>query len=231
MMQETPDASPATAAAQSSFMLRLVPSAADLAATPKASLFALVASNLVPLAGVLLLGWDLGLVLLLYWGESAVIFVFSLVKMARAAGLGALALVPFFLFHAGMFMGVHLVFLLTLFVQGNPLRLLPQLAFPLAALALSHLVSFWVNVRGRGERYAKPTEAMGGFYGRVVVMHLTILFGGFLVLSLGSPVWAVALLVVLKVGVDAAAHVRERKVRAQALATGWTPVEPAVPQR
>src|SRR5687768_334661 len=81
------------------------------------SVWVLVATNLLPLAGVLLFGWDLGLILLLYWAESAVILAFSLGKLALTAGVAALFLVPFFLVHAGGFMGVHLVFLLVLFVD------------------------------------------------------------------------------------------------------------------
>jgi hypothetical protein len=39
-------------------------------------------------------------------------------------------------------------------------------------------------------------------YGRVVVLHMTIIFGGFVVLSLGQPVAAVALLALLKTGLE-----------------------------
>ena len=61
---------------------------------------------------------------------------------------------------------------------------------------------------------------MGKPYGRVVVLHLTILFGGFGVQALGSPLWALLLLVVLKTGIDLAAHVREHR---NAPAPGKTP--------
>jgi hypothetical protein len=206
--------------------LRLFPTSTEFAEAPKVPLVALIAANLVPLVGVVAFGWDLGLILLLFWGESVIVFAFSILKMARAAGLAAFALVPFFLVHAGMFMGGHLVFLLALFV-GDPRPLLSQLALPLAVLALSHGVSFVVNALRGGERLAKATDAMSGFYARIVVMHLAIIFGGFAVMALGSPAWALALLVVLKIGVDAAAHVRERAARMQAASDGWIPVEPA----
>lgn len=178
------------------------------------SLWVLVAANLVPLVGVLFLGWDLGLVLLLYWAESAVILAFSLAKVAATAGLAALFLVPFFMVHAGMFMGVHLVFLLALFVEepsAGWLTLARDLSIAWIALVLSHGYSFWANFRRRGESFKGHGDVMAAFYKRVVVMHLTILFGGFLTLSLGSPVWAVALLVALKTGVDSGAHLLERR--------------------
>ena len=45
------------------------------------STYAIVASNLVPLIGVFLCGWDLRDVLLAYWVESGVVGVFNVLKM------------------------------------------------------------------------------------------------------------------------------------------------------
>jgi hypothetical protein len=42
-------------------------------------------------------------------------------------------------------------------------------------------------------------------------LHLAILGGGFLVMALGSPQFALALLVLLKIGFDLNAHLRERR--------------------
>jgi hypothetical protein len=53
---------------------------------------------------------------------------------------------------------------------------------------------------------------MGQPYARVVVLHLTIIGGGFLVMALGAPVLGLLLLVVLKIGVDLAAHLREHSI-------------------
>jgi len=44
-----------------------------------------------------------------------------------------------------------------------------------------------------------------------VVLHLTILFGGFGVQALGSPVWALLLLVGLKTAIDLYAHLKEHR--------------------
>lgn len=180
------------------------------------SAFALVASNLVPLAGVLLLGWDLGLVLLLYWAESGVILLFSLLKMAETAGLAAFFLVPFFIVHAGGFMAAHLVFLLVLFVHpgGGWGPLLRDVGLGVLAFLLSHGYSYVANHRRKGEAYGKPQDVMGAFYGRIMVMQVTIIFGGWLVLLIGKPVGALVVLVLVKTGIDLAAHLRERRKRA-----------------
>src|SRR5437764_13367701 len=49
-------------------------------------------------------------------------------------------------------------------------------------------------------------------YGRVMVLHVVILGGGFLVQALGAPVAAIAMLVVLKTGLDLVGHLREHPV-------------------
>ncbi|HUR26148.1 MAG TPA: DUF6498-containing protein [Candidatus Thermoplasmatota archaeon] len=195
------------------------PDGPDPAEGPPASLWVLLAANLVPLLGVLLFGWDLGLVMLLYWAESAVILAFSLAKLAITAGWGALFLIPFFVVHAGLFMVVHLVFLVVLFVrepEAGWLSLARDLAIALAAFAISHGYSFWANFRQGGESFKGHGDVMGAFYKRIVVMHLTIIFGAFLTFSLGSPVWAVVLLVALKTAVDAGAHLLERRRHSKA---------------
>jgi hypothetical protein len=48
-------------------------------------------------------------------------------------------------------------------------------------------------------------------YGRIVVLHLTILGGGFLMLALHSPAVGLLLLVALKTALDLRGHFAERK--------------------
>jgi hypothetical protein len=79
-----------------------------------------------------------------------------------------------------------------------------------AALFLSHGASFLLNYIGNGEylRTSAPRQ-MGSAYGRVVVLHLTILIGGFVVALLGAPIGALIVLVVLKAAFDLGLHRRE----------------------
>jgi hypothetical protein len=46
----------------------------------------IVAFNLVPIAGVLWLGWDLALILVLYWAENGLVGLANLVKILAARG-------------------------------------------------------------------------------------------------------------------------------------------------
>ncbi|MDZ7799999.1 MAG: DUF6498-containing protein [Trueperaceae bacterium] len=198
---------------------------------------ALVAANLVPLVGVALLGWRLYDVMLLFWLENGVIGAYNLARMATAGQrpASALFLAPFFTVHYGMFWVVHGVFVVELFGgagsmggaagagaaglgSGVTLPLVgtvPAFAgieWALLGLALSHGASFVQNWWLGGERRdATPAERMRAPYGRVVVLHLTILGGGVAVQALGEPAAALLLLIVLKTFVDVAAHVRAHR--------------------
>jgi hypothetical protein len=193
------------------------------------SVWVLLAANLVPLAGVLFWNWDVFALLLLFWMENVVIGVLNVLKMLLAdpadAALWAakLFMAPFFCFHYGMFTAIHGTFVFALFggkkfdppginVVEPALRAAGELGLwlPLGVLVASHAFSFLWNYLVRGEfRRAKLAELMAKPYGRVVVLHLTILFGGFGAMLLGSPVWALLLLIALKVGLDVRAHVKE----------------------
>ncbi len=48
-------------------------------------------------------------------------------------------------------------------------------------------------------------------YGRLVILHLTILLGAFAIMVIGAPVAAVAVLVALKTAMDLGFHLREHR--------------------
>lgn len=81
-----------------------------------------------------------------------------------------------------------------------------------AALFLSHGASFLLNYIGSGEylRTSAPRQMMSA-YGRVIVLHMTILVGAFVVAILGAPIGALIVLVILKTGFDLGLHRRERR--------------------
>ncbi len=92
-----------------------------------------------------------------------------------------------------------------------------------AALFLSHGVSLLFNYIGRAEYLtASPTGQMGAPYGRVVVLHLTILFGAFAVAFLGSPVAALLILIGLKTALDLGLHRREHRAAADRIPADTT---------
>ena len=198
-----------------------------------ASVWVLVAANLVPLAGVLFWGWDVFPLLVLFWMENVVIGVLNALKMLLAdpadpaLWAGKLFMVPFFCVHYGMFTAVHGLFVFARFggkkydAQGLDVTE-PALAvardyglwLPLGVLVASHAFSFVWNYLYRGElRRVSLAELMARPYGRVVVLHVAILVGGFGAMMLGSPLWALLLLLALKIGLDFKAHVKEHSAK------------------
>jgi hypothetical protein len=185
---------------------------------------ALVGANLVPLAGVLFFGWDLANVIVLFWAESAVIGFYTLLKIIVVGRLGALIAAPFFIGHFGGFMAGHFLLIYGLFVRGldspgsppGAAAALRQIFYPLwpalAGLFISHGLSFADNFIGRRE-YARTTTngLMIAPYARIVVMQLALIFGGWMILLLRSPVPALALLIVFKTVLDFSAHRKEHQ--------------------
>jgi hypothetical protein len=189
-----------------------------------ATVLALVAANLVPLAGALFLGWDLAAIMLLYWAESAIIGVFNLAKMIAVGGWGAVGIGVFFCVHFGGFMAGHFIFISALFLQAAPdtemvsnsaagiMQMFLPLWPALLALCLSHGYSFVVNFLGRGEyKNKKLNKQMSEPYGRIILMHLVIIFGGALSMAMGQATPALVLLIAAKIAVDVRAHLKEHR--------------------
>jgi hypothetical protein len=227
------------------------------------SIVLLVAFNLLPLAGVVLWGWNVGTLLILYWVENGIVGILNIPKILLARGTGPagaatqepevevagqarpllngiaanITIALFFVVHYGIFWLVHGVFVLTLSSwfgrSGPPLvgpdsfEVLPDgtvilgavestgpdlsaVAWAALGLAISHTVSFAINYVGRRE-YLKvsPTQQMGAPYGRLVILHMSIILGAIVSIAIGSPIGAVIVLVLLKTGVDLALHLRE----------------------
>lgn len=207
------------------------------------SLAALVAANLVPLAGVLWLGWSTFEVFALFWSESVVVggyTVLQLLLQRPANGrwrprdaVSGLFLAAMFCLHYGMFLFVHAMMLCHLFGERNllandraaPLLLLATAAassggLGLWALIASHGVSFVTNFLHRERGSMTTGQLMVRPYLRIVAMHLTLLAGGMLLFVAGPSAVLLGLLVLAKVAVDAAAHRHEhRRAAAPAPAT------------
>jgi hypothetical protein len=192
----------------------------------------LIVVNLIPLFGVLFFGWSLFSILLLYWLENGIIGFFNIFKiaLARAPSSGGSGFtvngrpvspsnkeirIIFFIFHYGLFWTVHGVFVFAFFGPSSGLFSgvgLRGVAIAAAALFLSHGVSFVVNFLGKEEYLTvSPDKQMSEPYSRVVALHVTILVGGFFADSLGAPLAALILLVLLKTVIDLLAHLREHR--------------------
>jgi hypothetical protein len=185
----------------------------------------IVLSNAIPILGVAFWGWPAFSLLLFYWIENVIIGGFNAAKIA-IAGLTkpkpmwsyTFFLVPFFCVHYGIFCFVHGMFLIGMFSfagvgEPGPLELIPAVWNELqtdaglrtGVLALVGVMGAWFAVLWLGAekwRTTNPFVQMIEPYGRIVVMHFTVLIGTMPVLALGQPVIAVAILAVLKCCMD-----------------------------
>ena len=193
--------------------------------TPALSTISLIAANLVPVGGVLFFGWDLGNIMLLYWVESGVIAFYTAIKIAMVAKFAAIAAVPFFIGHFGGFMTGHFLLIYALFLRNTEWQamgaaegmraIFTPVWGSIAALFISHGVSFYTNFIGAREyEGATVSGLMTSPYNRVLVMHLTLIFGGWIILLFGMPAGALVVLLLLKTAVDLQAHQRERTTSA-----------------
>jgi hypothetical protein len=191
-----------------------------------APLLQIVAINLWPVAGVAWFGGSVLTLLLLYWIENLILGAINVLKMLIEGGSGgwgglilAAPLAAFFCFHYGFFCYVHGMLIWGFF--GGPAA-----HAKLAALGVwgatwqrvsAHRVLFWnVLLMAAFHVYAflrywvgkqawigtAPPRQMAEPYPRIIVVHFTVLLGGFLVMLLHQPILAVVVLGLLKTAIE-----------------------------
>lgn len=187
--------------------------------------------------GVLASGWSPFIVMALFWVENAVIGVLNLVRMVLTGArlgwvgvLGAVAVGAFFTVHYGLFTLVHGVFVVMLFGgpelarEGANSGLFSPVSAMLKALlaqregwlALGAIVALQANATIqwllRTRELPPPIrDLMTAPYGRIVILHVTLIASGFLVQALGAPRAGALLLIGLKLAYDLNTIRRERR--------------------
>lgn len=194
--------------------------------------FLVLAANLVPLYGVLFEGWTVFSLVFLYWFENVIVGVCNVIKMLTNANnsafdslAGKAFFVPFFSMHYGIFTLVHGLFVFVMFapvgqgafgvfaakssvvLNGSAFSRigaeLSGLWLPILALTVVHVRDLISEYWGRGEyRTTTLSTLMFQPYGRIVVLHLTILIGGGIAAALGQPIAALVILLGLKVAIE-----------------------------
>lgn len=193
------------------------------------SVLALLAANSVPLLGVLFLDFSLFQILFLYWFESAIVGFYYVLKVFKSNALIAIFYTPFFILHYGIFMVVHLSFIIAIFAPdltfSSPLPP-PDIFLPLikenmvqiVALFISHGVSFFTNFIGSRE-YKNADTGLSYFsaYSRIIIMHITLLLGAALIVIFHAPIMGLVCLIIIKTIVDLYYHLREHSLKTTSL--------------
>jgi hypothetical protein len=202
-----------------------------------------LAVNLIPLYGVLFWGWDTFQLLMLYWIETVIIAVFTIRRLTVLPQEGVppvvkgdgspsgFGLAGFFTLHAGMFIGVHFIFLWAFFswdwikrVHGvgsffYELLVAHGVWVALLAMLLVHWIAYLTEPRpgyairvesGVGRRLARGQTRetgdpvmpiIGGLYVRIVIMQIAIIFGAWFSGFSGSLA-PLVIVIVLKTLID-----------------------------
>jgi len=201
----------------------------------------LVLANLLPIAGVVFLGWSVLSIMLLFWLENIIVGLLNIPRIIFALGgdkasnssiFQRIFTAAFFTFHYGMFTVVHGMFVFNMFggdqYDDPTIELVwsliteQHLYWAMLALFVSHFISLLMNYFMSGE-YKKVTtkEMMKKPYGRIVVLHLGIIFGGIVLDILAAPLAGLVILLLIKIVFDVQSHVREHK-GLQTVTTGQT---------
>jgi len=191
----------------------------------------LLASNAVPLYGVLFLQWQIFPLVLIYWLENVVVGGYNVLRLVVAdpsstwRWIGKLIVIPIFVVHFGVFTFIHGVFIFILFGGPRYHNSIPPtipvvlqairetgIWFALLSVVISHGVTFIWNFLLGGEYKNVPLwDLVRQPYARVLVLHVVVFLTA-LALSRGhTPLYGLVLLVGLKTVADLISHNAERR--------------------
>lgn len=195
------------------------------------TLILLVLTNLIPIYLVVNGQWSVSQLVLLFWMENVIIGLINIVKMWTCQpGKPSLnkkkrESITFFAIHYGGFTLVHGIFVMVFFFLvdfdngtiAGEYGLVDTLSsgnfwWTFVALLVSHGFSYYWHFLKGGERNSETVDSLFFKpYGRVVILHMTIILGAWLTAWLQQPIWALLLLVLLKIMVDTGAHLWSHK--------------------
>jgi hypothetical protein len=165
--------------------------------------------NAIPLIGVIWFGWSVFEVLFLYWFENVAIGIAHALRMEISTRTNKVAngrsTTTFFMLHYGLFTLVHGVFVVTFFgvIGGGFLEVGQSILGPILAIMGWQAIYLILDaIRTQGFQGRSPDDLMFEPYPRVLALHITVLAGGWLVSEMGSPIWALVILVGIKTAFD-----------------------------
>ncbi|MHC4693895.1 MAG: DUF6498-containing protein [Planctomycetota bacterium] len=184
------------------------------------SVWALIVSNLIVIVWALIEGWQLAVIIWIYWSQSVtigILWFFKILTLKEFSTKGVIIndkavdattgtkirTAFFFLAHYGFF---HFVYAIFLFGDFKTARI--QTILLMAGLFLVYqCFSFFYNRKWEGKQKPNIGKMMFFPYARIIPMHIIILFGGIL----PGGKMTLALFMLLKTLADVIMHVFEKK--------------------
>lgn len=183
----------------------------------------LILANLMPLIGVIALGWSPFSVVMAYVLETVIVGLYTWLRILLAQKTPVaerIGTAMFFLAHYGFFVLAQTVFI----VLGVGVRdaWSPEVQRELAIAGLCFLVSHGISfvthyLRGGEYRLADARVELFRPYGRIFTQQLIAIFGFWLTLAFTGPrVGPVVILVACKLLIDLRSHLRSHGARVPA---------------
>lgn len=196
------------------------------------SLVILVLTNLLPLFGIIFWEWKVFPVMVLFWLENIIVGFFFILRILTMSATGGFSHpLPFRIFgalfftaHYGLFTWGHGVFIFVLFAPNSNANEIEEidishiislideyhLTWILAGLFISHGFSYISNyLINKENQNINLIGLMSRPYIRIVILHVTIIFGGIAMVILNQPLIGLVILIFVKTGVDALVHLIE----------------------
>lgn len=172
-----------------------------------------VLANAFTLVGVVLLGWDAGVVLSLYWVECGIVAVVAVAKIRHAGSFRGFLKTAFFLggyawcwWIYGKFVAFFSAIELT---SLGPVSL-AMLLFSAGGLAVNHVVSYRQEFVENGEyRQATTNSLLVKLFLHLAPLNVAIIAGAVGIAFYGGAYWMIPTLVALKTLLDVLVHVWE----------------------
>lgn len=183
---------------------------------------ALALSNLVPLAGVLLGYWSAFDIIFLYWFENIIIGLFAVFRMtvrpdnSAVFAVGGIFTAGFFCLHYGFFTYGHGVVVASFFeeqllaesatVSGDLVDIIGLMLssrgvqITILAMLIAHAIDYIFAYKERAID-AIPAE-MFKTYKRIIVLHISIIFGGFIAMTFENSIGVAIVMIALKTYFD-----------------------------
>lgn len=189
----------------------------------------LILANIVPIYGVIFWDWSVAQIFLLYWSETVLIVITTLIKMIltknnryvgsqRAGLLMKIVLIILNAATFAVFMAAHLFFLILIIRQllgapgainyspdivGDLLTMLGGVKIGIVGLAVSHIFLVLRDYFERNKHKIASLEDLAQFpVGRLMVMQFLSIFGLMSVALMKSQLAPLLIFMVMKTGSD-----------------------------
>jgi len=176
----------------------------------------LILSNFIMIFFAIYENWNLLTIMFIYWCQSVIIGVFTFLKILSSkdpATMNKIGTAFFFLVHYGGFHLGYFTFLIAnpFFVTGSSASFFDfTVLIVVIVFFVNHLYSFLYNRKKDANKEQNINKIMMFPYVRIIPMHLTIVFGSYLVM-MGSPHLTLLLFLLLKTFADVTMHIIEHR--------------------